>query len=161
MAVLLNPPGRTTGTRSRNAVSRAAAVLDYDDVRIANLCAAPTPTVVELNVLGPESWELARTDLADALVNADGLLAGWGVAGVTSQARRQLLGQVDWLYEHAAAVGIESIWMVGGQPRHPSRWHQFVSNKYGRTMGGTADQRLREVLIAVPFDSSEYRSGSR
>ncbi|MGL5824399.1 MAG: hypothetical protein ACRCYU_06120, partial [Nocardioides sp.] len=129
--------------------------LNYDDVRIANLCAVATPTVVELNAVGSEGWELARTDLADALENADGLLAGWGVAGVTGLARRQLLAQVDWLYEHAAAVGLSSVWMVGGQPRHPSRWHQFVSDEHERTSGGTADQRLREALISVPLDRRE------
>lgn len=161
VAILINPPGRTTGTRSRNAVSCAATVLDYDEVRIANLCAVPTPTVVDLNALSPEGWEHARPDLADALSNADGLLAGWGVAGVTGQARRHLIDQVDWLYAHAEAVGINSIWMVGGQPRHPSRWHQFVSDKHGRTTGGTMNQRLREVLTAVPLRSlSGFRRGS-
>ena len=151
-AILLNPPACTTGTRSRSAVRRAATVLGYDEVRIANLCAAATPTVVELNKLDPESWKLARPTLQEALECADAMLAGWGVAGVTGKARHLLLAQVDWLYAQATSAGIRSIWMVGGKPRHPSRWHQYVSDKYGRTNGGTPDQRLRQVLTEVALN---------
>jgi hypothetical protein len=128
--------------------------LGYEHVRIANLCAASTPTVVELSTLDPESWKQARPDLQDALAGANALLAGWGIAGVTGQARRLLMDQIDWLYHEATTVGIGEMWMVGGEPRHPSRWHQYVSDKYGRTDGGTADQRLRQVLTAVPIVSS-------
>jgi hypothetical protein len=41
--------------------------------------------------------------------------------------------------------------MLGGEPRHPSRWHQYVSDKYGRTSGGTFEERIKQVLVAVPL----------
>lgn len=149
--MLLNPPAHSTGTRSRNAVTRAATVLGYDHPTLTNLCAAPTPSVVELNALGQQDWDVARVDLELALRSATAILAGWGVAGVTGEARRSLRVQVAWLTCRAHTMGIESFWMVGGQPRHPSRWHQYVSDKYGRTSGGSFEERIRQVLVAVPI----------
>lgn len=46
--------------------------------------------------------------------------------------------------------GINTVWSVGGQPRHPSRGHQFLSDKYGRTAGGTFEKRLSTVLVQSP-----------
>jgi len=153
VAVLLNPPAHSTGVRSRNAVSRAATVLGYEHVTFTNLCSVPTPSVVELKRLDHGDWELARGELADALVHSDAVLAGWGVAGVTGEAQRLLRAQVDWLRERALAVGIESFWTVGGEPRHPSRWHQYVADRHGRTQGGTFNERLSQVLVPVPVGS--------
>lgn len=152
--MLLNPPGRSTGARTRNAVSRAARVLGYDHVTITNLCAVPTRSVVELNNLGHDAWELARGDLEAGLSSTDAILAGWGIAGVAGEARRSLCAQVAWLQEVALAKGIESFWMIGGEPRHPSRWHQYVADKYQRTSGGSFEERIRQVLVAVPIRES-------
>lgn len=150
LAVLLNPPGSTSGTRTRNAVERAGRVLGFGSVKIANLCSVATSTVVELNMLGDgDCWHQAREELAGALRGAEGLLAGWGVAGISGGARRARQAQVDWLYSRAREAGIDTIWMVGGEPRHPSRWHQFVSDKYGRTSGGTFEERLGQVMVAM------------
>lgn len=153
VAVLLNPPATTAGTRSRNAVARAANVLGYDRAVVANLCAVATPSVVELNDQGREGWDLARDELDAALVGADALLAGWGVAGLTGNAGRWLGAQVEWLSARAVGSGISRLWMVGGEPRHPSRWHQYVSDRYGRTGGGTFEERIAQVLVEVPVVS--------
>lgn len=150
VAVLLNPPATTGGARSRNAVMRAADVLGYERAVIANLCAVPTPSVVELNSLGSEGWDLARAELETVLANANALIAGWGVAGLTGAASERMREQVAWLSERAALVGISGFWMVGGEPRHPSRWHQYVSDKHGRTVGGTFEERIAQVLVQVP-----------
>lgn len=85
-----------------------------------------------------------------ALEGATGMLAGWGVAGLSGQARRLMQAQVAWLAERSAALGIDTFWTVGGEARHPSRWHQYVSDKYGRTSGGTFEERLKQVLVEVP-----------
>lgn len=154
VAVLLNPPETSAGTRSRNAVARAANVLGYDRAILANLCAVATPSVVELNGQGREGWDVARDDLEAALVGADALLAGWGVAGLTGNAGRWMHAQVEWLFERALRHGISRIWMVGGEPRHPSRWHQYVSDRHERTAGGSFDERIAQVLVAVPISSA-------
>ena len=148
VAVLLNPPEHTSGIRSRNAVARAAAVLGHGEVRIVNLCSEPTASVAELHHVDRVSWERARSELRGALTGAKAVLGAWGVAG---PARRDLQAQIDWLYGQALQVGIERVWMVGGEPRHPSRWHQYVSDKYMRTTGGSFEERLAQVLVAVPI----------
>lgn len=153
VAVLLNPPASSTGTRSRNAVARAATTLGYDHAIMTNLCAVPTPSVVELNDIDRDGWDHARGELETALTGASAVLAGWGVAGLTGDAAVWMSAQVEWLSDRAMASGIFGFWMVGGAPRHPSRWHQYVSDKYGRTTGGTFDERIAQVLIEVPLCS--------
>lgn len=150
VAVLLNPPSASSGNRSRNAVARAATALGYQNVVVANLCAVATPSVVQLNTVGSDVWEASRADLEGVVRGGAALLAGWGVAGLSGDARRSMNAQVDFLIECAAANSMGTMWMVGGKPRHPSRWHQYVSDKYGRTTGGTFEERLRQVLVAVP-----------
>jgi len=152
VAVLLNPPSLTSGTRSRNAVAHAATVLGCENVQLVNLCSASTPTVVELNDLRGDGWEEARESLEVALLHADVLLAGWGVAGMSGYSKRSLTSQVDWLLRRAQNRGFDSVWMVGGEPRHPSRWHQYVADRHQRTSGGTFEDRIRQVLVDVPLD---------
>jgi hypothetical protein len=151
IAVLLNPPEHTSGVRSRNAVARAAVVLGHGEVRVVNLCAEPTASVTELHHVDRVSWMRARSEIEGALKNATAVLGAWGVAGVAGATRRDLQAQIDWLYGQALQVGIERVWMVGGEPRHPSRWHQYVSDKYRRTTGGSFEERLAQVMVAVPI----------
>lgn len=118
---------------------------------IANLCAEPTPTVVEVSSLEKAAWTTARHDLSLALDGAKAILAGWGVSGLRSPGQQMLDEQVGWLQARAQESGIHGFWMLGGQPRHPSRWHQYVSDKYGRTAGGTFDDRIAQALTFVAF----------
>lgn len=155
LAVLLNPPEITPGTRTRNAVALAAKVLGYESVTIANLSQVATPSVIELNEMSCElSWLDARPPIVSALHQADGVLAAWGIAGMSGAGRRVRQAQADWLASEALAVGISSVWTVGGEPRHPSRWHQYVSDRHGRTTGGTFEQRLAQVLERVQLLAS-------
>lgn len=149
--MLLNPPVMSAGARSRNAVRRAARALGYTDVMFGNLCAIPTPSVVEVNLLGPDAWALARSDLLTSLSAATAVMAAWGVAGLTGESRRLRDRQVEWLKAETIAGGKTHFWMVGGEPRHPSRWHQYVADKHGRTRGGPFDERIKQVLVAVPI----------
>lgn len=152
LAVLLNPPAITSGTRTRNAVAHAADVLGHRSSEIVNLCATPTATVVELNAPGTENgWLEARPKISAALRRHDAVLAGWGVAGVYGLSAKLLRDQTDWFVAESEAAGISELWMVGGEPRHPSRWHQYVSDKYGRTAPGPFEDRLREVLTSRPI----------
>ena len=152
LAVLLNPPEATSGARTRGAVERARRVLGYSSVQIVNLCSLATASVSELDVVGTrDSWVRAREDVTRHLPNASGLLAGWGLAGLSGDSRANRQEQVNWLYAAAREAAFDRIWMVGGEPRHPSRWHQYTAGKYGRTSGGTFETRLGEVLVAVPL----------
>lgn len=148
LAVLLNPPSTTTGSRSLGAVDRAAKVLGFEHHEVANLFSVPTPTVVELNLLTIDdaSWGDIQLRLREHTWSAGGVLAAWGIAGASGMFRRERDKRGAWLYQEALKAGHEGIWTVGGEPRHPSRWHQYVADKYARTAGGTFEQRLSQVL---------------
>lgn len=151
VALLLNPPGSSSGQRTLGAVGRATTILGYDSYVVANLCNAATPTVVELTHEPEDAWLGARADLRQKISAADALIAAWGLGGLTGPARHHSRAQVRWLIEQAVAAGHTEMWTVAGKPRHPSRWHQYVSDKHGRTSGGPFERRLEEVLIAVPL----------
>lgn len=152
VAILLNPPLSSSGNRSRNAVSRVSQLLGYKSVEVVNLYADPTNSNAELAFSETlEGWLRARQNLKIALPSADGLLGAWGVAALAGSAQRERNRQVAWLRTEASRAGLDNMWMVGGEPRHPSRWHQYVSDKYGRTTGGTFEERLRQVVVRVPL----------
>lgn len=160
LAVLLNPPSASSGARTRNAVALAGQILGFDNVEIANLTNVATPTVVELNRIDQDGWFEARDELRVRLRGADALLGGWGTTGLHGPARRSLLTQVSWLAQESSAAGMPEMWTVGGQPRHPSRWHQYVSDKYGRATGATFHHRLSQVLMIRPFEAEYERNPS-
>lgn len=160
-AVLLNPPSLTTGVRTRNAVERAAAALGYGAVEIVNLCSFPTRSAKDLEDLEEQGWTMARTEIEGVLKRSSAVLGAWGVAGLTGGARVFRDQQVDWLYTEALSSGFSSIWMVGAEPRHPSRWHQYLSDKYGRTAGGPPIERLKQALVAVAIAECPRRSVRR
>jgi hypothetical protein len=100
-----------------------------------------------------DGWLRARNEVSSALRRATGVLGGWGVAGLTGAALRGQNEQVAWFRLEAIRAGVSDIWMIGGEPRHPSRWHQFVSDEYGRTTGGSLEERLDQVLESVAITS--------
>lgn len=152
--MLLNRPKSTSGARTRNAVAAAARVLGYQFVEVVNLYSDATSSTDELNRSATvDGWLRARGELSNALGGATDVLGGWGVAGLTGSALQNQNEQVAWLRLEAIRVGISTIWMVGGEPRHPSRWHQFVSDKYSRTTGGSLEERLDQVLESVPISA--------
>ncbi|WP_235856943.1 DUF1643 domain-containing protein [Occultella glacieicola] len=155
--MLLNPPSASSGARSRGAVRRAAGVLGFDGYEVANLFADPTPTVVELNLLSAHemSWPELQQRLSEQLRAAHGVLAAWGVAGASGNFRRARGERAAWLIEEAERRGHRHFWTVGGEPRHPSRWHQYVADKHGRATGGTFEERLVQVLTLQPLGSVE------
>ncbi|HMO54364.1 MAG TPA: hypothetical protein PJ994_07665, partial [Tepidiformaceae bacterium] len=103
---------------------RAAEVLGFCGYEVVNLFAEPTPTVVELNgTTGHErAWPAIQERLGELLPVAGGVLGAWGVAGASGGLRRLLERRARWLMEEAERNGHKEVWMVGGQPRHPSRW---------------------------------------
>jgi hypothetical protein len=108
-----------------------------------------------------DGWLMARDELSNALERATSVLGRWGIAGLTGDALRDQNQQISWLQLEAVQAGISTIWMVGGEPRHPSRWHQFISDKYSRTTGGSFAERLDQVLESVPISTLRTNGGHR
>lgn len=162
LGVLLNPPSASTGTRSLGALRRAADVLGYKGVEVVNLFGEPTPTVVELASLAvdSDSWPAIQLGLRAQLRTAGGVLAAWGVAGASGEFKRERERRATWLVCQAARCGHDHVWTVGGEPRHPSRWHQYVADKHMRTSGGTFEERLAQVLVSTPIQCLAASVGS-
>lgn len=146
LALLLNEPSETSGSRTRSAVRAAGEVLGSSEIIIVNLCPIPTKSVVELNAHRAVPWEASRSVISSYLATRPELLAGWGVAGLTGGVKASLREQLRWLIEASPEDGARA-WTVGGSARHPSRWHQYVADKHGRTSGGSFRARLDEVLV--------------
>lgn len=146
-ALLLNPP-TTDGQRTRRHLEVAASLLDCDRVEIANLFAISTQDVTAMNLVGRDAagWLAAQPHLCGLIARADVLVAGWGVRGLTGLAAQHQRAQLRLIADQARLQGRTHVWTVGGQPRHPSRWHQFVSDRHGRTQGGSLPERLTCVL---------------
>lgn len=149
LAVLANPT-LSPESRSVGRVQLAARILGFEEVRVANLFALPSASSRDIAVLGREAygWDLARTYLQEAIAESDQVLVGFGTIPVTGAARRHLEDQLEWLGDTLREQGSSQVWQVG-DARHPSRWHQYVSDRHGRTSGGTFEERLREVLTSA------------
>jgi hypothetical protein len=146
LAVLLNPPtgdGRTTIKH----LAVASQILGGMEVRVANLFAVPTRNLAAIDVAGAahDGWLAARPVLCQELEAAHEVLLGWGLGGLTGDARQQMRAQIGWLMSTIPA-SVSSIWTIDGQPRHPSRWHQYVSDRRGRVSGADFEARLAKVL---------------
>ncbi len=146
-AVLLNPPA-STGLATLRHLRAAAELLGCGAVVVANLFATATDDVTAVNSVGAHvsGWKAARQGLQAALA-CDMLIAGWGVSGLHGLARGHREDQVRWVLEAAAARGHEGIWTLNGEPRHPSRWHQYISERHGHASGDTQAERLQSVLV--------------
>ena len=154
VALLASPP-RTSGARTMRGVETALPLTGCTRLLVANLYPHPTRDIPSLKDEGSRSraWLDARPQLELAVETADELLAGWGLSPLTGPARRHREAQIAWLMDLIASLGHDHLWTVGGQPRHPSRWHQYVSDKHQRTDPGTFAQRLSQVLVSVPLQT--------
>jgi len=149
-ALLLNPP-LVGGDRTIRHLQVAANLLGCDNVEIANLFANATPDVTAINEIGRsgDGWEAARLRLRQVITASDHLLAGWGISGLAGPAARHRRAQLDYVRTYAREVGKHDIWTLNGQPRHPSRWHQYVSDRHGRATGTSLSERMAMVLSSV------------
>jgi hypothetical protein len=153
LLVVLACPPVTTGNRTRNQVQRVSCILGAEQTRLVNLFPLPTQNVGSVAALGADRqvWASARGELRQELEWSTDLLAAWGVTRPVGLAGQHRDEQVSWLIDVSVRMGRASAWTVGGTPRHPSRWHQFVSDKHRRVAPGTAEERLRQVLTRVPL----------
>jgi hypothetical protein len=151
-ALLLNPP-LAGGTRTIRHVHIVAQLLQCDDVEIANLFLIATRDLTAISEAGRSGngWEAARPRLRQVIAECDFLVAGWGVSGPTGEAGVHQRRQLGYVRARAREVGQDCIWTLGGEPRHPSRWHQYVSDRHGRASGESLGERISMVLTWTPF----------
>lgn len=149
-ALLLNPP-TTDGAQTRRHLQVAAELLSCNSIEIANLFAMPTHDMPAVNVVGQsnQGWELAQPRLRAVITAADQLLAAWGVGGLSGRALIHQRRQLRFVAAAAQEIGHVQIWTLNGEPRHPSRWHQYVSDRHGRASGASLTERLAMVLTSV------------
>jgi hypothetical protein len=151
LAVLASPP-TTSGTRTLNMLKQGMLALGASRLLVANLCvraAADLPALT--NATDPSDWAAAQPDLCEGLGKADALLGAWGLFPLSGEARQYRAQQLHWLRLMAEAQGHTRAWALGAEPRHPSRWHQYVSDRHARSSGGPTLTRLAELLVQCPL----------
>lgn len=140
-----NPP-TTSGERTLRRVELARELLGFQTAELTNLFPLPTYRTTGISEVGQlnESWEEARPSLQHSIEEASAVLLAYGVAHPTGPARQHRKAQVAWLDELLAGVPELEVYWVGGEPRHPSRWHRFTHRV---NPSRTFRDVLREVLI--------------
>jgi hypothetical protein len=161
-ALLLNPP-TTNGAQTRRHLQAVAGLLDCNSIEIANLFAVPTRDLSAVNAAGQsdQGWDLAQPRLREVIATADHLLAAWGVGGLSGRASAYQRRQLRFVASAAQEAGRVHIWTLNGEPRHPSRWHQYVSDRHGRASGSSLTERLAMVLTSVPIETLCTVTGRR
>lgn len=133
----------------------AAEIIGCSDLTVVNLFSLPTGNVLDINEVGADwdGWLNARPEIESDISSSDAAIVAWGVRGLTGRARDNFRRQIDWVYSELATSEHEQVWTINGEARHPSRWHQYVSDKYGRTCGGNLRDRLQQVLQPIPVEA--------
>ncbi|WP_431074609.1 DUF1643 domain-containing protein [Microbacterium phyllosphaerae] len=157
VAVLANPRPRD-GSRTEKRIALVRDALGYERAEIVNLFSRASESSREIAVLGvsAEGWREARVSVSEAIASADSVLLGFGLIPSSRESRPHLRAQLEWLRHELQVHGHLQVWQVGDRPRHPSRWHQYVSDTHGRTVGGTFEQRLKQVLRTVPLNDCRW-----
>lgn len=149
-------PATTSGVRTVNRAEKARVLLGFDAFTIANLLNLPTYRTGDVSRVGTAStdWLASRTDLAEALATASGVLLAHGTTKPSGPAREHYLDQLSWLHREVSERSLP-VWAVGGQPRHPSRWQRFTHREYPGIEFDTAlAQALTPINLVVPSNLS-------
>lgn len=156
-AVLLNPSADPQGSVSMAVLHALRDHRGWAAVPVVNLVTMPSRNSRELSRLAedPETWEAARAPLERAIRHCDELLLAWGVSLLAGAARPNQMAQIRWVLEQAREHGHNSAWMLGGAPRHPSRWRQFVGPQRGLIVGGTTIQRISRLLTRSELEQPD------
>jgi len=160
LGVVLASPPLTDGLRTMRRLEIVTQILGYTSFKIANLFPVATHSVNDITKLGADGgvWLGARDELSVLGSTSTALLMAYGVTEPTGSARSHRRGQIDWLSERLQEEGHFFAWHVGTDPRHPSRWHQYLSDRRGRTDGGTFNERLSRSLVELSVSELLGRS---
>jgi len=102
-------------------------MLGFTSVAVANLFGIPTYRTGGITAAGtePPGWLSARTDLGDAIRQANAVVLAYGCQEPAGSARAHFRDQLVWLHRMIDDHELTT-WMVDGRPRHPSRWHRHT-----------------------------------
>lgn len=130
LAVLANPPLHESRI-TKERVSRAAEILNFDSSRIVNMFSTPTQSVLGISSVGTsaEPWLISRDEIREGLDGSNAVLLAFGCQSPNGPARIHYREQVKWLYEMLAMLDV-SVWMLGHRPHHPSRWQRHTRREY-------------------------------
>lgn len=152
-AILATPPLSTSGARTLARVEMARDLVGASSVKICNLLNVATNDVLEVRTVGADvaAWQLSRQGIRTALANASDVLLAWGVEP-TGRARQHHRTQVAWVMHLIAAQEMDA-WVVGAQPRHPSRWQRYTSRAHsGLSFSSALELSLGKVAPDFRFD---------
>ncbi|MGW5155132.1 DUF1643 domain-containing protein [Nonomuraea wenchangensis] len=156
-AVLLNPPvGTPVQTPTYKNLVSALSVIGCDLLEVVNLLDIPSKG---LDALGDARVEVAdimrsREAIEASMGRAHELLFAWGTSVVRGRYANILAEQIAWVHRLAHNSDIREVWMLAGDPRHPSRWRQYVGPQKGRISGNTFEERLAKALVRYPLTST-------
>lgn len=145
-AILATPP-LTSGERTLARLELARRLLLAEQVIVANLLDVPTLDTGHVATLGKERgrWFQSRGAVEQCVITCDAVLLGFGVTKPSGEAGIHFQGQVDWLRALLKERGV-TVYMVGGRPRHPSRWQRWTARAHP---GVPFDEALRRELAVA------------
>ncbi|WP_104170005.1 DUF1643 domain-containing protein [Cryobacterium sp. M23] len=147
LVILSNPP-TTSGARTLQRVQLAKETLGHSTVSIANVFSISTYRTRGITIAGvePEGWIAARSELTAALKTADAVILAYGCQEPSGAARYHFRDQLAWLQTEIDFLGL-TVWMIDGQPRHPSRWHRHTHAQHpSLTFSEALPVVLKEVI---------------
>jgi hypothetical protein len=157
VAVLSNP-ATTSGVRTLSRVELTRKILGFESAAITNIFALPTYRSGEISEAGSDvlGWHSARPIVSEAVKGADGILLAYGLQPPSGPAKRHFHDQIDWLRTQIQASQLPT-WMLGGRPRHPSRWQRHTSSTFPELPFIQAVEVALEEVDASALVSHDWR----
>ena len=151
VAILLNPKDSSGITTTYRNIQVASQVLKVTSFEIVNLVSLPTKDLPVLNQLAsdPNDWISARGDLRRGIKQGDLVLSAWGLGGFSGQSKVNFQDQKSWLRTYLQSIGVDCVLTIGGRPRHPSRWRQYLGPQRGLYKQATFELRLEAALTEI------------
>ncbi|MFV0432932.1 MAG: DUF1643 domain-containing protein [Leucobacter sp.] len=155
-ALLLNPSLDVHRSTSHAVLRLLATRKDWPNPRVVNLIEIPTRNskVLAQTQILYEDLYAARPHIESMLASSTQLIFAWGTSFMPGEAGVKQRQQIHWAIECAARYGHSEAWMMGGSPRHPSRWRQYVGPQRAIHEGGTTADRLERALILRPIETA-------
>lgn len=162
-AVLLNPSLSTGSTISHSNLEVAATTLGFSGFQIANLIQLASRNSKDLApmAINEDDWLKSRPEIERALNSSDEVVFAWGVSRLAGEANSYKEEQINWTIQEALSAGHFQALLMGGSPRHPSRWRQYVGPQRNRIPGDTLEDRFQLALNRHPIKMLQKLGGNQ